>query len=261
MIRTGGESKIRLIGRRMFIISAAKAVVVFGIVGRLISLQINESKKYKTLSDKNRFREWKFSPPRGLIKDYFGNEIASNKQVYQLHIVPENSENLEVLLFRLKNILSLAERDIFKIRRKIASQKPWDPVVISDNLTWSEFSRINLFLHELQGAEPVVSVARLYTEPSSAHIIGYVSRASKKDLQTKDYLKNKIATGTRVGKTGLENRLDSEVIGEVGYKRYEVNAFGKRIKEISIDPGKAGQDFTTTLDLEVQELSSILLEG
>ena len=56
MIRSGGESKIRLIGRRMFIISAAKAVVVFGIVGRLISLQINESKKYKTLSDKNRFR-------------------------------------------------------------------------------------------------------------------------------------------------------------------------------------------------------------
>ena len=37
--------------RRMFILSA-KAVVVFGVVGRLISLQINEVKKYKTLSDK-----------------------------------------------------------------------------------------------------------------------------------------------------------------------------------------------------------------
>ena len=69
---SGGSSKIRLIGRRMFILTAAKAVVVFGVVGRLISLQINESKKYKTLSDKNRFREWKFSPPRGLIKDYYG---------------------------------------------------------------------------------------------------------------------------------------------------------------------------------------------
>tara|TARA_Y100001970_G_scaffold14771_1_gene16715 strand:- start:5466 stop:7400 length:1935 start_codon:yes stop_codon:yes gene_type:complete len=261
MIRSGGESKIKLIGRRMFIISAAKAVVVFGIVGRLISLQINESKKYKTLSDKNRFREWKFSPPRGLIKDYFGNDLASNKQVYQLHIVPENSENLEVLLFRLQKILNLKEKDIFKIRRKIGSQKPWDPVIISDNLTWSEFSRINLFLHELQGAEPVVSVARLYSEPSSAHIIGYVSKASKKDLQTKEYLKDKIATGTRVGKTGLENKLDNEVIGNVGYKRYEVNAFGKRIKEISIDPGRAGGNFKTTLDLEVQKLSSKLLEG
>ena len=261
MIRSGGESKIRLIGRRMFIISAAKAVVVFGLVGRLISLQINESKKYKTLSDKNRFREWKFASPRGLFKDYYGVQIASNKQVYQLHIVPENSENLEVLLFRLKNILNLSEKEIFKIKKKIGSQKPWDPVIISDNLTWSEFSRINLFLHELQGAEPVVSVARIYDEPSSVHIIGYVSKASKRDLQNKEYLKNRIAAGTRVGKTGLENKLDSQVIGEVGYKRYEVNAFGKRIREVSIDPGKSGKNFTTTLDLEVQKLSSELLKG
>ena len=71
MINSTGESKSKLIGRRMFIISAAKAVVVFGILGRLVSLQINESKKYKTLSDKNRFREWKISPPRGTINDYY----------------------------------------------------------------------------------------------------------------------------------------------------------------------------------------------
>ena len=261
MIRSSGESKVKLIGRRMFIISAAKAVVVFGILGRLISLQINESKKYKTLSDKNRFREWKFSPPRGLINDFFGENIASNKQVYQLHIIPENSENLETLLFRLKSILNLSEKDVFRVKRKIGSQKPWDPVVISDNLTWSEFSRINLFLHDLQGAEPVVSVARFYTEPSSSHVIGYVSKISKKDLQNKTYLENRIAADTRIGKTGLENLLDSEVIGEVGYKRYEVNAYGKRIKEVSIDPGEAGKNFRTTLDLEIQNLSSKLMDG
>tara|TARA_Y100001970_G_scaffold132646_1_gene163725 strand:- start:4113 stop:6047 length:1935 start_codon:yes stop_codon:yes gene_type:complete len=261
MIRSGSENKLNLLGRRMFILSAAKAVVVFGIVGRLISLQINESKKYKTLSDKNRFREWKFAPPRGLINDYFGKEIASNKQVYQLHVIPENSENLEVLFFRLKTILNLSEKEIVKIRKKIKSQKPWDPVIISDNLNWSDFSKINLFLHELQGVEPVVSVARMYTESSSAHVIGYVSKASKKDLKNKDYLENKIAAGTRVGKTGLENILDSKVLGDVGYKRYEVNAFGKRIKEISIDPGKPGLNFKTTLDLDVQKLSSKLLEN
>ena len=80
-------------------------------------------------------------------------------------------------------------------------------------------------------------------------------------MKNKTYLKNKIAAGTRVGKTGLENKLDNEVIGDVGYKRYEVNAYGKRIKEISIDPGKPGKDFRTTLDLEVQKLASNLLRG
>jgi len=258
---SGGGSKVRLIGRRMFIISAAKAVVVFGVVGRLISLQINESKKYKTLSDKNRFREWKFAPPRGTIKDYFGKEIASNKQVYQLHLIPENSENLNSLLFRLKNILQLSDKAIFKIQRKIASQKPWDPVIVSDNLTWSEFSKINLFLHELQGIEPIVSVARIYHQGSSSHVIGYVSKISKKDLQTKEYLRDMRAAGMRAGKTGLENRLDSEIIGNVGHKRYEVNAFGKRIKEVSINQGKTGKSFRTTLDLELQNLSSELLKG
>ena len=52
----------------MFLLTAAKAVVMLGIVGRLVSLQINERSKYKTLSDKNRFREWKLAPERGVIR-------------------------------------------------------------------------------------------------------------------------------------------------------------------------------------------------
>ena len=91
-------------------------------------------------------------------------------------------------------------------------------------------------------------------------MIGYVSKASKKDLQNKEYLKDKITTSTRVGKTGLESKLDIQVLGDVGYKRYEVNAYGKRIKEISINPGKAGKNFKTTLDQEVQDLASNLLK-
>ena len=68
------------------------------------------------------------------------------------------------------------------------------------------------------------------------------------------------AAGMRVGKTGLENKLDSEIIGDIGHKRYEVNAFGKRIKEVSIDQGKNGKSYKTTLDLELQNLSSNLLK-
>ena len=62
----------------------------------------------------------------------------------------------------------------------MAKQKPWEPIVVSDNLTWSEFSRINLFLHELQGVEPIVSVARIYPDQSTAHLVGYVSEVALK---------------------------------------------------------------------------------
>ena len=252
--------KSKLISRRMFILSVSKAIVVVGVLGRLISLQINESKKYKTLSDKNRFREWKLAPERGIIKDYFNTEIASNKQVYQIHLIPENTQSIEEVFFRLKTILNISDNKIFLLKKKISKQKPWDPIIISDNLNWSEFSRVNLFLHELQGVEPIVSVARVYKDNSSAHVLGYVSQVSAKDLKNKDYLKNMSVPGIAVGKTGLERRLDEEIIGKVGFQRYEVNAYGKRIKQIQVDQGQAGKDFTTTLDLEVQKYTTELLK-
>ncbi len=263
MINFGSENtliKSKLINRRMFLLNTAKAVVFLGIFGRLVSLQINEATKYKTLSDKNRFREWKLAPQRGLIRDFFNKEIASNKKVYQLHITPENSPDLEKLFFRLKTLLSLSDQRIFYLKRKIAKQKPWEPIIVSDNLTWSEFSRINLFLHELQGVEPVVSVARVYDDESAAHIVGYVSKVSAKDLQKKEYLRDMAVTGISVGKTGLEHKLDQKIIGKVGFQRYEVNAFGKRIKQIKVDSGKAGQDFRTTLDLETQKFAGELIK-
>ena len=251
-----GPAKTKMISRRMFILSVAKVVVFTGIFGRLISLQINESSKYRTLSDKNRFREWKLAPQRGTIKDYFNKEIASNEKVYQLHITPENSSNLVKLFSRLKSILNLSDKKISYLKRKIAKQKPWEPIIVSDNLSWSDFSRINLFLHELQGVEPIVSVARVYPDKSTSHLVGYVSQISAKDLKRNEYLREMSVTGIAVGKTGLESMLDKNIIGEVGFQRYEVNAFGKRIRQIQIDKGQTGKNYKTTIDLEIQKFAS-----
>ena len=141
--------KSKLISRRMFLITAAKAVVMVGLVGRLISLQINQATKYKSLSDKNRFREWKLAPERGAIKDFFDTKIASTEPLYQLHLVPENAKDLDNLFVRLKAILNITDRKVSYLKRVIKKQKPWEPVIVSENLEWSDFSRINLFLHEL----------------------------------------------------------------------------------------------------------------
>ena len=253
-------SKSKMISRRMFILTIAKTIIFTGIFGRLVSLQINESKKYRTLSDKNRFREWRLAPKRGIIKDYFDVEIASNEKVYQLHITPENTSDMEVLFFRLKNILNLTDKKISYLKKKIAKQKPWEPIIVSDNLTWSEFSRVNLFLHDLQGVEPIVSVARVYKDNSTSHVVGYVSQVSSKDLKEKEYIREMAVTGIAVGKTGLEKKHDQDMIGKVGFQRYEVNAYGKRIKQIHLDKGEPGNNIKSTIDLEVQKFTANLIQ-
>ncbi len=253
-------SKTRTIGRRMFLLNSIKAVVLLGIFGRLASLQINETSKYRSLADKNRFRESKFAPPRGIIEDYFGKEIASNTRIYQLHITPENTPNVTDLLIRLKSLIKLPDRKISLIKKKIAKQKKWETIIISDNLTWSEFSRLNLFLHELEGAIPVVSIARVYNNSASAHAVGYVSEISPRDIRNKKYLKEINIAGIAIGKTGLESTLDEEMLGSPGFMRYEVNAYGKKIKQVSINEGLKGKTFKTTLDNEVQVLAAKLLK-
>ena len=130
-------SKTRTIGRRRFLVNCFKAVVLVGIVGRLTALQITETRKYKSLADKNRFRETKIAPPRGIIQDFFGKEIASNQKIYQLHIVPENTPNINKLLVRLKGLINLSQRRINLIEKKVTKQKKWETIIISDNLTWS----------------------------------------------------------------------------------------------------------------------------
>jgi len=255
------QNKSSLITRRMFILSSLKIAVFIGIICRLFYLQISENIKWRSLSDKNRLREWKIAPPRGIIEDYFGEKIAKNTQVFQLHMIPEDVPNLEELFFKLSKIIDFNERKKRNLIKRLKKRKPWEPIIVSDNLTWPEFSRLNLFLHEIQGIKPVVAVARKYTDAgSSSHIIGYVSEMSVKDLENSELLREINIPGLKTGKNGLEKSFNEEMIGKPGLQRFEVNAYGKRIKELKFVDGTAGKNYRTTLDIEVQKFASELLK-
>jgi penicillin-binding protein 2 len=251
------SNKSKIISRRMFIFSIVKVVVFFSIIGRLFYLQISENIKYRSLSDKNRLREWKVVPQRGIIEDYFGNKIATNKQVFQLHMVPEDVPNIEVLFFKLSKLINFTEKEKTNLVKRLKKRKPWQPIIISDNLTWSEFSKLNLFLHEVQGIKPVVAVARQYIEDGSfSHLIGYVSEISIKDLESNKFLRSINVPGLKTGKSGLEKSLNNSIIGTPGSQRYEVNAYGKRVKELKFTQGSVGKNYRTTIDQEVQQYAS-----
>jgi len=252
--------KLHNINRRMFIIVAAKVIVFTGIVGRLFTLQINESKKYLTLSDKNRVREWKLPPERGEFYDYFGKLIAGNQRVYQLHLIPEQVENFKSLTTRLKNILELSDDEYSRILKKKDQIKPWETLIVSENLDWKQFAKVNNYLHELTGVKPVLSVSRYYPyKENLTHIIGYVNQATAEDLENSEQIKSKFVPGLKVGKTGLEKTFENELIGTNSIERYEVNAYGKRISQLEFQKGDKGKNIKLTIDADIQNLCNQLL--
>jgi len=252
-----GIGKLKTVNRRMFLLSAAKVIVFSGIVARLFTLQINENKKYLTLSDKNRLREWRLPPVRGKFLDFFGNIVAGNIEVYQLHVIPEEVEDFNYLIVRLKNILELSDQEYSKIIKKKNSQKPWETLIISENLSWEHFSKLNLYIHELSGAKPVLSVTRNYPyKENFTHVLGYVSKASISDLNENEIIKKNHVPGLRVGKIGLEKTFENELIGTNGIQRYEVNAYGKRISQLDHSDGEKGKDIVLTIDSEIQKFAN-----
>ena len=254
--------KTDVINRRMFIIGAAQFIVFSGIVVRLFSLQINENKKYLTLSDKNRIREWKLPPTRGDIVDYFGNIIAGNLKVYQLHIIPEQIENFNYLISRLKILLDLSDKKIREIIKSKNKIKPWESIIVSENLTWSQFLKINNYLYDLVGVKPVMTISRNYPfEDTYTHVLGYVSQPNEEELLNNNLVAERFVPGMKIGKLNLEKTLENYLIGTNPIQRYEVNAYGKRINQLEFQKGEQGTKVRLTLDTEIQKYCAKLMNN
>jgi penicillin-binding protein 2 len=252
--------KINSINRRMFILATAKVILLGGIVSRLFFLQIKENKKYLTLSDKNRIREWRLPPVRGHFEDYFGNTIAGNFEAYELHLIPEEIENFKYTINRVRNILQLSENQFQKILKKKDQIKPWENLIVSNNLTWENFSKINNNLYDLNGVKPVISVSRNYPfKENYTHVLGYVSQANEQDIITNEIIKEKFVQGLKVGKIGLEKKFENDLIGTNPIERYEVNAYGRRISQLEFQKGNKGKTIKLTIDTEIQKLANELL--
>jgi len=253
-------TKLNSINRRMFIIAAAKMIIFGGIISRMFFLQVKQNDKYLTLSDKNRIREWKLAPVRGDFKDYFGNIIAGNFEAYELHMIPEEVEDFRYTIYRIKDLLNLSDNRFKKIVKKKNEIKPWETLVISNNLSWEDFSKINNHLYDLNGVKPVISISREYPyKEFYTHIIGYVSKANKNDISSNEIIKENFVPELKIGKIGLEKTFENQLIGSNSIERYEVNAYGRRINQLAFQKGDKGKTIQLTIDTKIQEFTNQLL--
>ena len=139
--------------------------------------------------------------------------------------------------------------------------KPWEAIVVSDNLSWEQFSKVNTYLYELEGVKSVLSISRFYPyKDTFTHVLGYVSQANENDLLRNELIKEKFVPGLRVGKVGLEKSFEDELIGTNDIQRYEVNAYGRRVSQLEYQKGSKGKNIRLTIDAEIQKLCNELLK-
>jgi len=247
----------RLIRRR--IIAAAIIVVVLMaiVLARLYVLQVVEYAHYSTLSNSNRVRIKALPPARGLIFDRNGVVLADNLPAYRLEIIREEVDNLDQTLHDLRQLVEISDLEIKRYRRASARRRPFESVPLLLNLDDRDVARLAVNLHRFPGVEINARLTRNYPLGSHAvHVLGYVGRIDERDLNQLD--EANYAGTSHVGKLGIEKYYESELHGEVGYQRVEVNASGRTLRVLEESPPSAGADLHLSIDSSLQQLAESL---
>lgn len=253
----GFEQEYLIFSRRNLTLGGVQGLLFLGLAARLQYLQIVRSEDYTTLAEANRVNISLIATARGRIFDRNGILLAENARNLVVELIPEQAGDLEQTLARLQKLLDLSPPHMREVRRRIKRTPSFKAITIAEDLQWEKFSRLNLQLPFLAGVEPRVGEKRVYLYgPATAHLVGYVGLKTKRDLQR---LGNVAAR--MVGQSGVEREFENVLRGKAGVRHVEVNSRGRTVRELSVEPGQAGQDLKLTLDVELQKFTTQRLKN
>lgn len=243
--------------RRMFLLGGCAGIGLAALGARLAHLQIIETQRYEKLSASNQFNFRLVPPPRGLVVDRNGAILASNRPNFRLLVSREENFNAESTLKTLANFVPLDEAKQARLVKDIARTPKRVPVSVAEDMTWEEFSAINIRAPELPGVTADMGEVRVYPHGGAfAHVIGYVAKVNREDLTPTGPNSDPILLhpGFRIGRQGVEKAFDLDLRGKPGARKVEVDANGREVRQdeagdIAAVPGKTIQ---LSLDVDIQ---------
>ena len=142
MFYSENKKQYSVLNRRSFILYTLK-ISLFSLVGwRLYNIQIKESDKYRTLSKNNQIDIEVLYPLRGKILDINKNVLVSNKKVFDIYIIPENTSNINKTLNQISKIIKInfkKKRKILELSKKV---KKFEKIKVAENINWETLEKI-----------------------------------------------------------------------------------------------------------------------
>ncbi len=256
------EESTRLISRRGLIAGGVQLGFMGVLALRMRYMQVEQADQFRLLAEENRVNIRLLPPARGLIYDRNGVILAENEQNYSVVLVKEDAGDVDEVLRRLGQIISLDPDELDRARREIDRRSPFVPVTIADRLSWEEFAEVSVNTPALPGITPEVGLSRVYPlDVDFCHVVGYVGPVSDYDL-TEGYLSEDEdpllqIPRFQVGKTGVEARYEHALRGKAGTRRIEVNAAGRVMRELDRQESRQGDGLQLTIDSGLQNYAQV----
>ena len=243
--------------RRSFLLGGFAGAGMLALGGRLAHLQILEAQRYEKLSASNQFNFRLVPPPRGLIVDRHGEILATNRPNFRLLVVKDGVHEPGATLKTLAHFVPLDDDRQARLMREFERTPNQRPVSVMEDMTWEQFSAINVRAPEMPHVTADMGEVRVYPYGGAfAHVIGYVAKVNRDDLTETGPNAEPILLhpGFRIGRQGVEKAFDLDLRGRTGAKKVEVDARGREIRHDQDGdiPAEAGKTVALTLDVDIQ---------
>lgn len=243
--------------RRAFLLGGFAGVGLAALGAQLAHLQLIDTQRYEKLAASNQFNFKLMPPPRGLIVDRNGVVLASNRPNFRLLVARDKGFDVPGTLKTLAEFVPLDDKRQARLYKEIAAAPKRAPVEVMEDMSWEQFSAINLRAPELPGVTADMGEVRVYPQGGAfAHVIGYVAKVNKEDI-TDDGPNSEpimLNPGFRIGKQGVEKAFDLQLRGKPGARKVEVDANGREVRQDPAGdiPPVPGQEIKLTLDSDIQ---------
>ena len=229
--------------------------VSFMLLARVYFLSIKSNTYYEELSKQNYIKRIYKVPSRGIIQDRNGVALAINNLGFSINIEPhlrskKSKKRLLKLLALINKHFPKFEKDkLLKKYIKLDSAYRHNYVKLVDYIPYDDFFGKYTVFNATQGLKVESAVKRHYPyKKVASHIIGYVGKASKKDIK-----KNPMSRYSGIiGKNGLEKYYNEKLQGKLGFKDVKVNALNKEIEVLDEKNVSLNNNIQISIDIKLQ---------
>ncbi len=240
---------------RLRFLQYATFLAVALIAFRLLDIQLISHEKYALAAEQNRTQILYQTAPRGRILAADGKTLAGNVPSFSLYYLPGSQkvdkEYLSSLSSDIASFLNTDSKDVLKLLNK--GVKSGKAVLIAQNISPKRafsFRELEVYYSGLYLLE---ETKRDYPNGAfAAHLLGYIGTMDNKFWSHKedntDYRLN-----SKIGKSGIEKRYESELKGRDGGLYLEVDYMGRVKQKLKDNKWRKGADVWTTLNYDVQK--------
>ena len=216
--------------KKMLIVFLCAAVMIFGLIGRLIYLMVFDAEYYQELAEDLHEREREIKAARGEIVDRNGVVLATNRTVCTISVIHSQIEDPDMVIRILAEELEMEESDVRERVEKVSSMEK-----IKTNVEKETGDRIREY--DLAGVKVDEDYKRYYPyDDLASKVLGFTG-------------------GDNQGIIGLEVKYEEYLKGTNGTILTVTDARGIELEGVAEDRIEpvAGETLKISLDYNIQE--------